>query len=176
MYLISSCLKCAILFIFTVDLNQDLEAVPSLCFIYLFIFIYVWVHVCATPFYRGQRTTSFTVWAPGIQTRSSDSAAGMSHLTRPWNYFSFSFLPTQLMIQCIIFKWWLASPHVHSLPLALPTWSFLWFSCLLGTLTILVEANWEPEQSCHKTDNTTCLLHSKLRWLPNLLRGKSLNL
>lgn len=50
MYLISSCLKCAILFIFTVDLNQDLEAVPSLCFIYLFIFIYVWVHVCATPF------------------------------------------------------------------------------------------------------------------------------
>lgn len=50
MYLISSCLKCAILFIFTVDLNQDLEAVPYLCFIYLFIFIYVWVHVCATPF------------------------------------------------------------------------------------------------------------------------------
>lgn len=50
MYLISSCLKCAILFIFTVDLNQGLEALPSLCFIYLFIFIYVWVHVCATPF------------------------------------------------------------------------------------------------------------------------------
>lgn len=50
MYLISGCLKCAILFIFTVDLNWGLEAVPSLNFIYLFIFIYVWVRVCATPF------------------------------------------------------------------------------------------------------------------------------
>lgn len=40
MYLISSCLKCTILFIFTVDLNQGLEAVHFLIFLFVYIYLY----------------------------------------------------------------------------------------------------------------------------------------